>query len=399
MPARLRIGHKLTLALAVLLLTTVAVAVVGLSSVSDVNRRATALYADNIRTTETTSALWGGLYEAEESAFQLLLVSSAAERSELEDELDESLPKVESAIVALRQIHVSDAPVEKARVEQIVAGWLEFERLWRSGALASGDPKARRRVTARVAAVLEPATELAAALAATEGREARESQARAEATYRAARLRIVVLSVGSVLVCLLIALALIRDLVPRLRSYSTFAGRVGDGQLGEPECPLYASLQGAKPRACLAVRFGRVHQGGPDREPLLRCQVCSGLPEATTCEPLLVSGQVIGSVLVDHPAGTEVGAPIRESVMQAAPVLANLRNLAIAEIRAATDALTGLPNNRAVQDTLRRMVAQASRTVSPLSAARSSSSCCPTPASSRPGWWPRRRGPRSRASR
>lgn len=241
MPARLRIGHKLTLALAVLLLTTVAVAVVGLSSVSDVNRRATALYADNIRTTETTSALWGGRYEAEESAFQLLLVSSAAERSELEDELDESLPKVESAIVALRQIHVSDAPVEKARVEQIAAGWLEFERLWRSGALASGDPKVRRRVTARVAAVLEPATELAAALAATEGREARESQARAEATYRAARLRIVVLSVGSVLVCLLIALALIRDLVPRLRSYSRFAGRVADGQLGERLTPVAAT--------------------------------------------------------------------------------------------------------------------------------------------------------------
>jgi diguanylate cyclase (GGDEF)-like protein len=55
--------------------------------------------------------------------------------------------------------------------------------------------------------------------------------------------------------------------------------------------------------------------------------------------------------------------------MQAAPVLANLRNLAIAEIRAATDVLTGLPNNRSVQDTLRRMVAQASRSVSPLSAA------------------------------
>jgi PleD family two-component response regulator len=50
-------------------------------------------------------------------------------------------------------------------------------------------------------------------------------------------------------------------------------------------------------------------------------------------------------------------------------VLANLRNLALAEIRAATDALTGLPNNRAVQDTIKRMVAQASRSVSPLSAA------------------------------
>ena len=54
---------------------------------------------------------------------------------------------------------------------------------------------------------------------------------------------------------------------------------------------------------------------------------------------------------------------------QAAPVLPNLRNLALAEIRAATDALTGLANNRAVQDTIKRMVAQASRSVSPLSAA------------------------------
>ena len=49
-------------------------------------------------------------------------------------------------------------------------------------------------------------------------------------------------------------------------------------------------------------------------------------------------------------------------------MLANLRNLALAEFRAATDALTGLPNSRAVQDTLKRMVAQASRTVSPLAA-------------------------------
>jgi diguanylate cyclase (GGDEF)-like protein len=49
-------------------------------------------------------------------------------------------------------------------------------------------------------------------------------------------------------------------------------------------------------------------------------------------------------------------------------VLANLRNLAIAERRAETDALTGLPNNRNVTDTVRRMVANASRSVSPLAA-------------------------------
>ena len=49
-------------------------------------------------------------------------------------------------------------------------------------------------------------------------------------------------------------------------------------------------------------------------------------------------------------------------------MLANLRNLAIAETRAATDALTGLANRRAFEDTMRRMLAQADRTVSPLAA-------------------------------
>ena len=147
------------------------------------------------------------------------------------------------------------------------------------------------------------------------------------------------------------------------------ADRLEPATAVDPACPLHDTLQGAKPRACLAVRFGRAHQGGLEREPLLRCQVCGELSDATTCEPLLVGGQVIGSVLVNHPAETDIGPRIRESVMQAAPVLANLRNLAIAEIRAATDVLTGLPNNRSVHDTLRRMVAQASRTVSPLSAA------------------------------
>jgi diguanylate cyclase (GGDEF)-like protein len=55
-------------------------------------------------------------------------------------------------------------------------------------------------------------------------------------------------------------------------------------------------------------------------------------------------------------------------VTQAAPVLGNLRNLAIAERRAQTVSITGLPNNRNVADTVKRMAAHASRTVSPLAA-------------------------------
>jgi diguanylate cyclase (GGDEF)-like protein len=44
------------------------------------------------------------------------------------------------------------------------------------------------------------------------------------------------------------------------------------------------------------------------------------------------------------------------------------RHLETAEALATTDALTGLPNRRALEDTLRRMIAQAERAVSPLAA-------------------------------
>jgi diguanylate cyclase (GGDEF)-like protein len=128
------------------------------------------------------------------------------------------------------------------------------------------------------------------------------------------------------------------------------------------------SLRGAKPRSCLAVRAGRTHSQDAGRSALLACPVCASCPGATLCLPLTVGGQVIGSVLLNHTAAyTEAEEQrIRDSVGQAAPVLANLRNLAVAEIRAATDGLTGLPNKRAVTDAMKRLFAQASTTASPL---------------------------------
>jgi diguanylate cyclase (GGDEF)-like protein len=133
---------------------------------------------------------------------------------------------------------------------------------------------------------------------------------------------------------------------------------------------LQSTLENAKPRSCLAVRFARTHAERRDGDPLISCEVCGKAAENSTCEPLLVGGEVIGSVLATHPQPlTDTDAQsIKQSVVQAAPVLANLRNLAIAERRAETDALTGLPNNRNVMDTVRRLVAHASRSVSPLTA-------------------------------
>ncbi len=141
----------------------------------------------------------------------------------------------------------------------------------------------------------------------------------------------------------------------------------------EPATPVQAgsalvdSLQHAEPRSCLAVRSGRSHETDEQHPALLGCPVCGPCPGRSICIPLTVGGAVIGSVLLNRArrCGPAEQQRLRDSVGQAAPVLANLRNLAIAELRAATDSLTGLPNKRAVTDTLKRILAQASRTLTP----------------------------------
>jgi diguanylate cyclase (GGDEF)-like protein len=129
-------------------------------------------------------------------------------------------------------------------------------------------------------------------------------------------------------------------------------------------------LEGATPRDCLAVRRGAAYERSPDDEPLQPCGICGALPGAARCTPSLVGGEVIGSLLVTRhkPIGTQGRETLSGAVNQAAPVLANLRNLAIAEHRAATDGLTGLPNARSVREALARTVAQADRSAAPLSA-------------------------------
>ena len=130
------------------------------------------------------------------------------------------------------------------------------------------------------------------------------------------------------------------------------------------------ALESAQPRACLAVRLARPHVSDDGASSLLECEICGAAAGPSTCVPLLVSGEVIGSVLVEHPETPEPAArrSVEQSVAQAAPSLANLRNLSVAEARAATDALTGLPNRRSMDDTLKRLIAQSDRQGTPLAA-------------------------------
>jgi diguanylate cyclase (GGDEF)-like protein len=134
------------------------------------------------------------------------------------------------------------------------------------------------------------------------------------------------------------------------------------GQLAEGSV-LIEGLISAEPRSCLAIRLGRAHRDGLDHEQLVACKVCSQVPGTATCQPLLVAGRVIGSVLMESPSALDEiqTRAMADTVAQAAPVLANLRSLAIAESRASTDVLTGLPNRRAMIDAVRRMAALSTR--------------------------------------
>ena len=162
----------------------------------------------------------------------------------------------------------------------------------------------------------------------------------------------------------------LEKLVPGSRA--TVLGRNNSANRLEPRTQvegtvLTESLEGAEPEACIAIRGGKPHQSS-EADELMACEVCGEVGGKTTCVPALVGGEVIGSVLIEHPRALVNGDSdaVSASITESAPIVANLRNLAIAELRAATDALTGLPNNRSIQETLKRMSAQAGRTLSPL---------------------------------
>lgn len=121
---------------------------------------------------------------------------------------------------------------------------------------------------------------------------------------------------------------------------------------------------------CLTVQTGRPRLAFNQDDPLLPCPVCTSCPASTLCVPLIVTGEVIGSVLCNSPRafGEREQRTVRDAVAQVAPVLSNLRTLALAELHATLDGLTGMPNRRSIDAITRRMVAQSARTLSPVAA-------------------------------
>jgi diguanylate cyclase (GGDEF)-like protein len=384
------------------------VAAIGILGIRSARIEANAIARDELTTSTVTSQLGQDIAAAYSAGERAFLASQAAVRSRLLGSLfSRLLPDIDSELDILQRMHADDPPAEHAGFERFVRQWLALRDLL-SPAAAVTSPSASR--AARLTTAYQPLATHLGQLIETERTDGQAGEAHAAAgAARAIVLLTIAAACGLAIGGGLLAAGLhrVRRSLEPGQEQAEFADTLQIAS-GEDEAhlllqrqleralpasaavvlnrnnsadrleavtplpagsPLTRTLRGAEPHSCLAVRSGRTHCEQAGRAALLSCPVCAACPGASSCVPLTVGGEVIGSVLLNRAAPfTEAeNQRIRESVSQAAPVLANLRNLAVAEIRAATDGLTGLPNKRAVTDTLKRMFAQASTTGTALS--------------------------------
>jgi diguanylate cyclase (GGDEF)-like protein len=390
-----------------LALVVVAVAAIGIIGTRASTRLGNSIASDELSTSTATGQLARDTDAAYATGEQAFLASNATRQSQLLGPLyTRLLPAADAQLFYLERVHAGDPPAEHADFERFVQDWI-----------AVRDLLSPTNVTAHPAAAL--ASRLTAAyqlvsadlddLFSKEQLDGHSDQVDAAADAARTTGFIVGAAVFGIMIGVLLLLSGVRRIQRSLEPGQDQAEFADTLQIANDEdeahqllqhhlertlvattavvlnrnnsadrleavtplpdgSPLAETLRGAKPRSCLAVRSGRTHRENQERPVLLSCPVCALCPGASSCVPLTVGGEVIGSVLLNRPAPYAEAEEqrIRDSVGQAAPVLANLRNLAVAEIRAATDGLTGLPNKRAATDALKRMFAQASTTGSPL---------------------------------
>ena len=391
----------------VLALVVVAVAAIGVLGIRSAVQHGTVVAGGELTTAVVTGQLARNMDTAYATGETALQAADPAERSRLLGSLYTSLlPAIDAQLFSLEQLHTGDPPDEYADLELFIRQWTAVRNLLGQADLTAQPAAA---LAARLTAAYQPASAHLDRLILKQRNDGRIDHAVASASAA----RVIGLCLGVAAVGIVIGMLFLRRGIRRIRrdlepgqDQAEFADtlQIANGEADAhqllqrhlertlpatgavvlnrnnsadrleavtplpPGSPLAGTLRGAEPRSCLAVRSGRMHSEGGGRPPLLSCPVCAPVPGASSCVPLMVGGEVIGSVLLSRPAPYSEAEEqrIRESVGQAAPVLANLRNLAVAEIRAATDGLTGLPNKRAVTDALKRTFAQATMTKAPL---------------------------------
>ncbi|MCW2529593.1 MAG: Diguanylate cyclase protein [Pseudonocardiales bacterium] len=409
-----RFAHRatagLTYACVFFAVAVVAVSLIGIIGVRSVARTGNHIASDELATATATSQVSRGMDLVYSTGTSFLLSADPGARAAMAARLyDHAIPAVDAELATVQRLHEGDGSAERDDLVLLANQWTQVRSLLNplgAGFTVAPNPG----LAAQLSSTFSVVSDHLDLLVLREQTDASEGQAQSSNV----RDRTTWIIIAAAILALLATVGLWRDGIRRIRravepaqdqvqfadtlqlaenedeahrllqrhlqrtvpdgtvtvlNRNNSADRLEAVTVLPPGSPLTQSLQHAAPRSCLAVRSGRSHDEDNHDDALLGCAVCGKCPGRSTCTPLTVGGEVIGSVLITRQARYSAVEQqvIRDSVGQAAPVLANLRNLAIAELRAATDSLTGLPNKRAVGDTLKRMLGQASRTLTPLS--------------------------------
>ncbi|MGH2942889.1 MAG: diguanylate cyclase, partial [Solirubrobacteraceae bacterium] len=455
--ARLRMRVRFILVLGLLVVGTGLLGAIALSGLGDLRRSNSAL-RDAVTQSTIDGRVRADLIFFGGQLQQYAVIADPRLQNALHETIEENVADIEDGLATMRRTY-RDSPVDLRITNVHDRSYRELLEIWHRESLTAGRSSAEtERLMVRLQEHLDPIVEAGERMERRDAGLAAAAEAAADKRFRMTRSLIVEALIALLIASVLLAVWLVRSVVPRARRYAEFASRVSTGDLDvrlnatgsdelddlgrsldglaasrqaaetyaetqmefndalqvadseeeanlvlrahlqrsiagsavvvlnrnnssdrleartpvEPGSTLADGLDGAGPRDCLAVRLARPQRRDDgERLALMSCKVCGAEPGAMACNPLLVSGEVIGSVLVTKPDPIPAADDrrIQDSVVQAAPVLANLRNLAIAELRAATDSLTGLPNARSVDDTVKRMTAEAGRTHTPLAVA------------------------------
>jgi diguanylate cyclase (GGDEF)-like protein len=394
----------LCVALSVAVIAVAAIGIFGANSSTTLGKE---IASDELTTSTATGVLARDMDTAYATGEEAFLTNSQALRAQLLGWLYTTLlPDTDAQMAAFERLHAADPPAEHADVERFVGQWMTVRSLLSPTNVATHP---RAALAADLATDYAPVGAQLDRLFLEEQAIGHSDQVRASSDAVQTAALVIAIALISILGGVLLLLRDVRRIRRTLEPGKDQAEFVDTLQIANDEdeahqllqrhlerllapatavvlnsnnsadrleaatplpvaSPLAATLRGAEPRSCLAVRSGRTHTEGGERPTLLPCPVCGPCHGVSSCVALVVGGEVIGSVLLIRPVGYPLPDEqrIRESVSQAAPVLANLRNLAIAEARASTDGLTGLPNKRAVTEALKRLYGQASTTGSPL---------------------------------
>jgi diguanylate cyclase (GGDEF)-like protein len=370
---------------------------------------ASSLYNDKLETLQATAAVSDGMRSSYEQTLTVLATTDPIAREARVSRLfNATIPNVDVRVSRLRRLPTIDTGAERALVASLDTAWSGLRNaIVPDVALAPADSRA---LMERVETEFAPIDKTVAQLRAQEHRDSARAADQAHAAWTRSVLLILASATAALVTATMVVARGARRFVDRavtdeanqqefsltmqlamdeddayglitrhlerlvangravVLNRNNSADRLEAMTAVPSDWPFASHLDGALPRSCAAVRTARTYQRDRGDAPLLSCDVCGDCPQPSICTPITVGGEIIGSVFVeaDRAFDQDDEARITQSVAQCAPVLANLRNLALAELRAATDALTGLPNKRAVTHTIKRMVAQASRTMSPL---------------------------------